>query len=31
MTQKIEIGFQTFVSYGAEEFGAGRAVAPFGV
>ena len=28
MTEKIEIGFQTYVSDGGEEFGAVRAVAP---
>ena len=28
MTEKIEVGFQTFLSDGGEEFGAVRAVAP---
>jgi hypothetical protein len=28
MTEKIEIGFQTYVSDGGEEFGAVRAIAP---
>jgi hypothetical protein len=30
MREKIEVGFQTFVSDGSEEFGAVRAVAPGG-
>ena len=30
MDQRIEVGFQTFVSDGGEEFGAVRAVAPQG-
>lgn len=30
MSEKIEVGFQTFVSDGGEEFGAVRAVAPDG-
>jgi hypothetical protein len=30
MQEKIEVGFQTFVSDGGEEFGAVRAVAPHG-
>jgi hypothetical protein len=30
MEQKIEVGFQTFVSDGGEEFGAVRVVAPHG-
>jgi hypothetical protein len=30
MQQKIEIGFQAFISDGSEEFGAVRAVAPGG-
>lgn len=30
MKEKIEIGFQVFVSDGAEEFGAVRAIAPGG-
>ena len=28
MTEEIEIGFQTYVSDGGEEFGAVRAIAP---
>ena len=30
MEEKIEVGFQTFVSDGGEEFGAVRAVSPQG-